>query len=457
MISLLLLLACTGVERTPVPTGCGDGFLDPGEDCDDAFLNSDIEPDACRADCALPGCGDRVVDVGEACDDGNPWGGDGCTPGCSVETGTLEEEPNDSWEEAQDWEGQPVYGALPAGDRDCYGLDMPACGALGAVLTEGCQVPALLSLVDPAGALVARGSPEATGCALLDPVEAPGARFLEAGTWSVCVEGLNGEVVPAYALELEEIDPEDATFPMDSEDDPDGDGRPDRCDDDRDGDGVLDEDDNCPDVPNGVDPTPLWPSDTGYIRTWLMIGPFTGERSPDTCLPTGDRLAADDGAVAPALGDEVDDKLWFVHWSSGDRVDYLGDYGHVDAPREVYTAVYVYSEAEQPLTLAHGPDDGARVWLNGAVVSETEVCQGTVADRYQAEVVLEAGWNRVLYKVYDQGGGWGAYFRFLDADGQPVTDLELSLSPEGSWAPGQSDLDGDGLGDVCDPTPLGGE
>lgn len=457
MISLLLILACTGVERTPVPTGCGDGFLDPGEDCDDALYNSDVEPDACRADCSLPGCGDEVVDAGEDCDDGNPWGGDGCTPECAVETGVLEVEPNDDADQAQAWDGTPVHGALPEGDRDCYGVDMPACAALGAALTSGCEVPALLSLVDPTGALVARGSPDDTGCALLDPVEAPGARFLQEGSWSVCVEGMAGAIVPAYTLEIEEIAPEDATFPMDSEDDPDGDGRPDRCDDDRDGDGVLDEDDNCPDVPNGVDPTPLWPSATGYIRTWLFLGPFTGERSPDTCLPTDDLLAEDDGTVAPAMGDVVDDKVWIVHWSPTDRVDYLGDYGHVDAPREVYTAVYVYSEVQQTLTLAHGPDDGARAWLNGVVVHETEVCQGTVADRYQTEVVLEQGWNRVLYKVYDQGGGWGTYFRFLDGDGQPVTDLELSLSPEGSWAPGQSDLDGDGLGDVCDPTPLGGE
>jgi hypothetical protein len=76
-------------------------------------------------------------------------------------------------------------------------------------------------------------------------------------------------------------------------------------------------------------------------------------------------------------------------------------------------------------------------------------------DHYTVDLTLPAGWSRLLIKVYDQGGGWGNYVRFLDA-GVPVTDMELSLSPEGSWAPGQSDMDGDGEGDVCDRSPTGG-
>ncbi|MDY0004444.1 MAG: DUF4215 domain-containing protein [Polyangia bacterium] len=49
---------------------CGDGALDPGEQCDDGALNSDSVPGACRSNCLLPHCGDWIQDSGETCDDG---------------------------------------------------------------------------------------------------------------------------------------------------------------------------------------------------------------------------------------------------------------------------------------------------------------------------------------------------------------------------------------------------
>jgi cysteine-rich repeat protein len=50
---------------------CGDGILQPGEQCDEGENNSD-EPDAyCRTDCRLGRCGDDIIDPnrGEVCED----------------------------------------------------------------------------------------------------------------------------------------------------------------------------------------------------------------------------------------------------------------------------------------------------------------------------------------------------------------------------------------------------
>ena len=131
-------------------------------------------------------------------------------------------------------------------------------------------------------------------------------------------------------------------------------------------------------------------------------------------------------------------------------MDFVPDYASVDAPREVYAVTWVFSPEQRALTIGLGPDDGARVWLNGELVQEVSGCQGVVVDKFTEEVTLLEGWNRLLLKVYDQGGGWGTYVRFLDSDGSPVTDLELSLSDSGSWDFDQSDQDGDGIGDICD-------
>ena len=63
---------------------CGDGYLDllEGEECDDGAANSDVEPNACRADCTEARCGDGVQDSGEECDDGNGVDTDPCLTTC---------------------------------------------------------------------------------------------------------------------------------------------------------------------------------------------------------------------------------------------------------------------------------------------------------------------------------------------------------------------------------------
>jgi cysteine-rich repeat protein len=81
---------------------CGNGQLDPGEECDDGnrYLGDGCSP-LCQIECswvcgtcgpAPPcthalACGDGVRTRGEACDDGNLVAGDGCSPTCQLEPG----------------------------------------------------------------------------------------------------------------------------------------------------------------------------------------------------------------------------------------------------------------------------------------------------------------------------------------------------------------------------------
>ncbi|MEM9068520.1 MAG: EGF domain-containing protein [Myxococcota bacterium] len=55
--------------RSTCTNTCGDGFIQPSEECDDADANAD-EPDACRTTCQAPRCGDEILDTGELCDEG---------------------------------------------------------------------------------------------------------------------------------------------------------------------------------------------------------------------------------------------------------------------------------------------------------------------------------------------------------------------------------------------------
>lgn len=70
---------------------CGNGNVNPGEQCDLGTQNSD-NPSAnpysdCRTDCSRPRCGDQILDALETCDDGNRVDGDGCSRYCQVQSG----------------------------------------------------------------------------------------------------------------------------------------------------------------------------------------------------------------------------------------------------------------------------------------------------------------------------------------------------------------------------------
>ncbi|RMG99262.1 MAG: DUF4215 domain-containing protein [Deltaproteobacteria bacterium] len=71
-------LSCVdGVCSMPV---CGDGIVQPGEECDDGNMD---ETDMCRNDCTAASCGDGIVQVGEECDDGpDNQPGAACRPNC---------------------------------------------------------------------------------------------------------------------------------------------------------------------------------------------------------------------------------------------------------------------------------------------------------------------------------------------------------------------------------------
>ena len=70
--------ACT------VPAACGNGVLEPPEQCDDG---NTAGGDGCDATCKTEFCGDGILQpsLQEQCDDGNTAGGDGCDATCKTE------------------------------------------------------------------------------------------------------------------------------------------------------------------------------------------------------------------------------------------------------------------------------------------------------------------------------------------------------------------------------------
>ena len=299
-----------------------------------------------------------------------------------------------------------------------------------------------------------------TGCSTIEPDTSNDARYLGAGTHTVCVAPILDTVVPSYTLSVELVD-SCADLPSlapDPSQDLDGDGIADVCDPDDDDDGVDDVVDNCPDAPNGADsPFPWSTASDGFVTLWMVLGAFTGGVTPGDCEPSPDAFAATSDADAePVLGDVASDRSWFAWfaWPGDTAILRFTDWFNDAAPREAYVMSWVYSPQQRAASLAVGSDDGQVVWLNGVEVGRKLNCSGVSADQLQFAVTLEAGWNRLLHKVYDGGGGWGVVARFYEEDQvTPMTDLGLSLLGPTDHVDDQTDTDGDGIGDFCDPEP----
>ncbi len=411
-----------------------------------------------------PICGDGELQEGEECDDGGLWGGDGCTHLCTSEDAGGESEPNDEPDDAGELAGS-VYGSLLPGDRDCFAVDVPAAGAVRATVSSiegaGCAFEMLVELIDPEGERATSALPTSDGaCPAIDPATDTWARYLVEGEHVVCVEALLDDVAPTYRLDVAVADSCADLEPLepDPSQDHEGDGVADVCDPDDDDDGVDDDLDNCPLAPNGPEqPFPWSTADQGFVNLWLLLGPFDGE-TPGDCEPSVDDFAdpAGDGEAAPVLGDVVEDLPWFAaHHVPGDSAA-INFNAHLEAtaPREAYAFTWVHAPEARDAVLAIGTDDGHRVWLNGAEVATDVGCHGVATDGFRYPVSLDEGWNRLLIKVFDGGGGWGLIARFYETDEETqMLDLELSIGGAEPWVDDQGDADGDGLGDFCDPEP----
>ncbi|NLX20705.1 MAG: hypothetical protein GXY55_03410 [Phycisphaerae bacterium] len=103
----------------------------------------------------------------------------------------------------------------------------------------------------------------------------------------------------------------------------------------------------------------------------------------------------------------------------------LGDFPTPPSNVCGYVRTAVWSENEQPALLILGSDDGAKVWLNGQVVHAANLSRGITCGEDKAAVTLKAGWNTLLLKITQGGGGWGFCCSVLAPDGSPLPALKF--------------------------------
>ena len=105
-------------------------------------------------------------------------------------------------------------------------------------------------------------------------------------------------------------------------------------------------------------------------------------------------------------------------------LDYAMDEGHCVA----YLRTRVWSPVAQAARLELGSDDGIKAWLNGRVVHSNNAWRSLVAGEDQVAVTLRQGWNSLMLKVNQGGGGWGACARFRAPEGEKLSGIRVQAA-----------------------------
>ncbi len=117
---------CSALCQNEASPDCGDGNLDPGEGCDDG---NTTDCDGCSATCQNEACGNNALDCNEQCDDGNLTTGDGCDDACMIEIppgcGNGQTDPG---EQCDDGNTDPCDGCSPACLHEVCGNGNVDCG-----------------------------------------------------------------------------------------------------------------------------------------------------------------------------------------------------------------------------------------------------------------------------------------------------------------------------------------
>lgn len=94
-----------------------------------------------------------------------------------------------------------------------------------------------------------------------------------------------------------------------------------------------------------------------------------------------------------------------------------------------YLYNHIWSEEERRVRMELGSDDGVKVWLNGELVHANNISRGVAPGDDVFEISLRRGWNPLLLKITQGGGGWGACARLRDLNGGRLAGLKTALPP----------------------------
>lgn len=132
-------------------------------------------------------------------------------------------------------------------------------------------------------------------------------------------------------------------------------------------------------------------------------------------------LAWTSGEISATGGNNANELAVALGFTENTDLNNVGLYGYI-----------VFDVGQRMETVMHvGSDDSVKVWMNGEVVWTNPAARGAGNVQEGFPVTLQAGYNRVLMKVTEGGGGW-SYFAAMDENVEFQTST--SVDPAGKAA-----------------------
>ena len=160
----------------------------------------------------------------------------------------------------------------------------------------------------------------------------------------------------------------------------------------------------------------------GFITDWRVAGPYfvegkAGHEILDTRFPP-----EEPGEQNVEWKEQPVNESWDRFWHIDLARSIGGDH------RAAYLRTYVWSEHEQAVLLELGSDDGIKAWLNHEVIHTNNALRGCGPAQDKVNATLAQGWNELMLKVNNDGGGWGACARLRSPDGDSVKGVKVDVN-----------------------------